>query len=66
LIRQILLKILLFLKNNLKKRKSLSVKFIKGFIYNEMMETGRDFRNFCMRDKAEKVYRELEEKIGVC
>ena len=28
------------MKNNLKKLKSLSVKFLKGFIYNEMVEEG--------------------------
>ena len=25
-----------------------------------------DFRNFCMSDETEKVYRELEEVISIC
>ncbi len=56
-----LLKILLFLKNNSKNKKTLQQN-AKGL---EMSWLPRqdDYRTFCMSDETEKVCRELEERM---
>lgn len=60
----LILKILLFLENNLKKKKPFS-KIAKGLEINKLPRQD-EFRNFCMSDETEKVYQKLEEVIGIC
>ena len=57
-----LLKILLFKKINKNTNSSAKAKGL------EMVRLPRqdDYRTFCMSDETEKVYRKLEEAIGVC
>jgi hypothetical protein len=52
------------LKNNLKKNKSPSAN-AKGLGIVRLPQQN-DFRTFCMSDETEKVYRKLEEAIGIC
>jgi len=54
----------MLLDKNLEKHKNPSTK-AKG---PGMVRLPRqdDFRNFCMREETEKVYRSLEGVIGVC
>jgi hypothetical protein len=58
----LILKILLFYKNNLKKTKK---PFSKGQRAG-MVKLPRqdDFRNFCMKEETEKIYHNLEEVIN--
>jgi len=61
----LILKILLFLKNNSKKNKKALRQNAKGLGMSWFPQQN-DFRIFCMSDETEKIYRKLEEKIGIC
>ena len=37
----------------------------KGLEINKLPRQD-DFRNFCISDETEKVYRKIEEAVGVC
>jgi len=58
----LILKILLFLKNNYKKKKPFSKSQRAGKVRLPRQD---DYRTFCMSEKTEKMYRKLEEVIEV-
>jgi len=63
-IRLLILKILLFYENILKKKKALQQN-AKGL---EIVRLPRqnDYRTFCMSEDTEKIYQKLEEVMNIC
>jgi hypothetical protein len=48
------------------KNKNFTTLLLKSFKVLNLVKHSKRFRNFCMSDETEKVYRKLEEIISIC